>query len=170
MKPLEVTFLLAIAILVGCATSYQKQSFTGGFDETQLDRNIFRVSFKGNAYTSADRAADLCLLRSAELTLSNGYQYFAVVESREGSTQSTYRTPTQSYTNTNVTGSTYGGTFNAMGTSTTTTYGGQTFHFSKPSATNTIIMVNDRAEIQGMTYDARFLYDSLSQKYNVGKK
>ncbi len=167
---LQIALIAVVTILAGCATSYQKQSFSGGFDETQLDKNVFRVTFKGNGYTSADRAADLCLLRSADLTLSNGYHYFAIVESKEGTSQSAVRTPTQSYTNTNITGTTYGGGFNATGSSTTTTYGGQTFLIRKPSASNTIIMLNDRAEVQGMTYDAQFLYDSLSKKYGVESK
>jgi hypothetical protein len=42
---------VCIASLVGCATGYQAQGFTGGFDETQLSPNVYRVTFKGNGYT-----------------------------------------------------------------------------------------------------------------------
>ena len=35
--------------------------------------------FKGNGYTSKDKTFDFALLRSAELTLENGYRYFVVV-------------------------------------------------------------------------------------------
>ena len=55
----------------------------------------------------------------------------------------------------------------AMGTARTTTTGGQTIVVSKPSATNTIVMVNDRSEIPSYTYDAQFLQSSLSSKYGV---
>jgi len=67
MKKLIAIVILAF-ILQGCATSYQKTSFTGGYSETQLDENVFNVSFKGNGYTSRERVADFTLLRSAELT------------------------------------------------------------------------------------------------------
>ena len=167
----SVTWIALFALLLTAAcTSYQPRGLTGGYDETQLDTNVFKVVFKGNGYTSADRAADLCLLRSADLTLSNGYRYFAIVDSSQALSRSTVTTPTQSYTNTTISGNVYGGNFNAVGSSNTTTYGGQTITISKPSATNTIIMVNDRSEIQGMTYDVQFVYNSLSRKYDLGKK
>ena len=60
--------VLAIAlVLSACATTYQSESFSGGFSETQLDKNVFRVSFQGNGYTRAERAEEMALLRSAEL-------------------------------------------------------------------------------------------------------
>ena len=46
---------------------------SGGFTESQLDTNVFRVTFKGNGYTSPDRAEDMALLRSAELALQHGF-------------------------------------------------------------------------------------------------
>ena len=55
-----------------------------------------------------------------------------------------------------------------MGTSRTTTYSGQTIVVSKPSATNTIVMVSDRSEMPGVyVYDAQFLQSSLGSKYGV---
>ena len=159
----------SVAVLAGCATAYQKQGFTGGFDETQLQPNIYRVTFKGNGYTSAERAADYALLRSAELTLQNGYSYFAIVEARDGSTQGSVTLPTQSYTTGSATAYGSGNTVNAYGQSSTTTYGGQTIHFTKPSSSNTILMLKSKDEIQGMVYDAKFLYGSLVAKYGVGK-
>ena len=66
--------ILSAFLLSGCATAYQPKGFTGGFSETQLDESVFQVSFRGNAYTSSERAADFTLLRSAELTIENGYR------------------------------------------------------------------------------------------------
>ncbi len=54
----HITLAIFAVILAGFATAYQRQSFTGGFSETQLGENIFQVSFKGNAYTSRERASD----------------------------------------------------------------------------------------------------------------
>jgi hypothetical protein len=170
-------FLIALtgaAIISGCATAYQQQSFSGGFDETQLDRNVFGVSFKGNGFTAPERATDLALLRCAELTLANGYRYFAVIDAQQRTKQSAFTTPTQSYTTGTASGTAYrsGNAVygSATGSSQTTTYGGDTIVISKPSATNTIVLLKERNEIKGVTYDAQFLYSSLSQKYGVGKK
>src|SRR5882724_2256033 len=77
-----VPLLTLILSLAGCATTYQPQSFSGGFSETQLDKNVFRVSFKGNGYTQAERAEEMALLRSAELTLKNGFKYFVIIDGR----------------------------------------------------------------------------------------
>ena len=46
----------------------------------KLQDNIFRVTFRGNAYSSMERTGDFALLRSAEITIENGYKYFVVLE------------------------------------------------------------------------------------------
>jgi len=160
--------LLCIAV-AGCATQYQPNGITGGFDETQLGPKVYRVTFKGNGYTSPERAADLALLRCADLTLQSGYSYFAIVDAQTWNKVSSFTTPTQSYTTGLATAYGYGNTATAYGQSTTTTYCGQTFTFNKPSATNTIVMVKNQNEIAGMTYAARFLADSLGKKYQVNR-
>jgi hypothetical protein len=69
--------LYAVALLTGCATTYKpQQGFSAGYSDTRLDINVFRVAFRSNAYTSAERAEDLALLRSAEITLQNGFTHF----------------------------------------------------------------------------------------------
>jgi len=77
MKKLLVV-LLCLG-LVGCATGYQKQSgwfSKGGYKETKIQDDVYKVDFSGNAYTSKSRTQDLCLLRCAELALENDYKYF----------------------------------------------------------------------------------------------
>src|SRR5216684_2626971 len=129
MRPIILT---GLAIVLGaCATSYKPQGLSGGFSETQLDRNVFRVSFRGNGYTRPERAEDFALLRSAELALRNGFTHFIIVDGRSSSEYGAYTTPTQSYTTGGATS--YGNT--AYGSATTTTYGGQSFLIRKPSAT-----------------------------------
>jgi len=78
MKRILATLLLLG--LVGCATGYQPKSFTGGYTDMKLQDNIYRVTFKGNGYSSMERAGDFALLRSAEVTIQNGYKYFIVLE------------------------------------------------------------------------------------------
>lgn len=159
----SLLILVLPIILSACATTYQPQGLSGGFSETQLDTNVFKVSFRGNGYTHAERAEDLALLRSAELTLKNGFTHFAVIDSQSREKHGTYTPPTQSYTTANATA--YGNS--AYGTAQTTTYGGQTFHISKPSTTNTIMCFKEKPDIQGLVYDAQFLCNSLGSKYKV---
>ena len=72
MKTTNLIPALSLAlVLSGCATAYQSNSLTGGYTDTQLAPDVFRVSFSGNAFTSNDRVQDFALLRAAELTLAN---------------------------------------------------------------------------------------------------
>jgi len=80
---MRILTFIAIALggllLTACATGYQSSGFTGGFKDTQLAPDVFRVSFSGNGFTSSDRVQDFALLRAAELTLANDARYFAVI-------------------------------------------------------------------------------------------
>ena len=92
--------VLAIGVFIGgCATSYQKDGFTGGFSETQMSENVWRVHFKGDGFTSMEKATDFCLLRSAELTVENGYKYFSLMEENSSNKQKTFTSTPQALTN-----------------------------------------------------------------------
>ena len=76
--------LLAVALLLpGCAANYERSSGTVGYQEVQLDANVFRVTFTGNDFTGPRKVSDFALLRSAELALEHGYRYFVVVDTVE---------------------------------------------------------------------------------------
>lgn len=156
------SFTLAI-MLFGCATSYQKKDFSGGFDEIQLAENVWKVHFSGNGYTSRNLAEEMTLLRSADLTMQNGFNFFVLAESNSSADYSTFTTPTTSTT----TGNTYVNDVSAYGIANTTTSGGQTFLVSKPSTTNTIVMFKNKPHINGVIYDAQFLCRSLGAKLSV---
>lgn len=158
-------FLFAF-VITGCASPYQPEGFGGGFSETQLDTNVFRISFRGNGLTSTDRAEELALLRSAETTLNNGFTHFALVSNQTHETTGSFSTPTQSYTTANVTA--YNNS--AVGMAQTTTYGGQTFVYAKPRTTNTIVCFKGKPNIQGLVYDAGFICNSIGQNYGVSCK
>lgn len=164
MRALSI-LALAVVMLSGCATTYQPQSFSGGYSETQIGENIFQVSFRGNGYTSRERASDFSLVRSAEVVLENGFRYFVIVESEKGSKVGAYTTPTTSHT----TGSAYGSGNYAYGSATTTTSGGQTYFISRPRATNTILCFKEKPEINGLVFDAEFVAKSIKQKYGLNK-
>jgi hypothetical protein len=160
---MRVVLLLVGLALGGCATTYQPQGFSGGFTETQLDTNVFRISFKGNGFTNVDRAEELALLRCAEVVLQHGFTHFVITDGRTRMNQSSFTTPVQATTTGTV--STFGNT--AHGSATTTMTGGQTVVTNKPSSTNTIVAFKGRPDTGGMVYDAQFLYDSLSKKYDI---
>lgn len=87
--------LVGISLLAGCATPYQSDGMfrDGGFSETQLSPNVWRVSFAGNEFSQPERAVDLALLRSADLAMQNGFTHFALADARESSRTSAFTTP-----------------------------------------------------------------------------
>lgn len=155
--------LVASACVAACATAYQPQGLSGGFTETQIDRNVFRISFNGNGYTSVERAEEMALLRSAEIALKNGFTHFVIADARSRTSYSSFTTPTQ--TTTTGTLGTYGNT--AYLNARTQTTGGQKLTAAKPSTTNTIVCFNGKPEIGVFVYDAQFLFSSLAQKYGA---
>lgn len=157
--PLTLGFAL---LLSGCATPYQVNSFTGGFADTQLASDVFRVTFRGNAYTSQERAQDFALLHAAEITTLHGFTYFAVLNAEHSSTPFTVSTPGQSYTS---------GTAQFSGNTATyagyTTYTpGQAFTLFKPQ-TGILIRGFQTKPTEVFTFDAAFLAASLVQKYHL---
>ena len=153
-----VTIFVGLFFLISCSTQYKSTGWKGGFSETQLDENMYKVYFSGNGYTASQSAADMCLLRCAELCLEGGYNYFIIIDEKQKTTNSSYTTPTQTHTTARV--SSYSNTVRANSYTT----GGQTYNFSKPSNTNTILLLKEKPS-EGISYSAKFLYDSLGKKY-----
>ena len=71
---------LAVAACTPRPTPYQPLGESGGFEETRLQENVFRVSFKANRYTSETVVLDYLFLRSAELTRQEGYSHFVIAQ------------------------------------------------------------------------------------------
>ena len=168
-----IATLVVILSLYGCATGYKPVGAMGGFSSTQLDENVFTVSFKGNGYTGREKANDFALLRSAEITLEHGFKYFIIVDAQQYSKNSSYTTPTTATTNVNS--NTYGNVYgsgnsaiynaNTYSTATTTVSGGQTYVSSKPRTSNTIICLSEKPE--DFSYDAEFIAKSLKEKHGI---
>lgn len=162
MKSITLLIGLAVVFLQSCSTSYQPRGFTGGFTETQLAPDIARVSFIGNGYTSRDRAQDFALLRAAELALQAGYSYFAVINERNDTTESSFTTAGYSYTS----GTAYqiGGGVNYSGT--TTYVPGRTVQITSPESGLLVKFL--KKQPQGlMTFDAAYIAKSLREKYKI---
>ncbi len=159
----KLLMLVLLTLLTSCATAYQKTGISGGFSETQLGENVWKVTFRGNGYTREERASDLALLRCADLTLKNGFSYFALADTKASNETSAYKTPTYSYTTGTV--NTYGNSANVY--ANTNTSGGQLMFINKPAATNIVVMVKQKNEIQGFSFDAAFICNSLGEKYQA---
>ncbi|SMO35307.1 hypothetical protein SAMN06265219_101206 [Gracilimonas mengyeensis] len=86
-KKISTASVLSVSIisflLVSCGTPYQALDFWGhGFSERKLSEQSYLVSFSGNESTSAIEVQNLLLRRCAELTLSEGYNYFLILDEK----------------------------------------------------------------------------------------
>ena len=77
--------LLSLAIAAcSTATPYQPdiagQRVSGGYSETKLGEDRYRVNFEGNSLTSRDRVEGYLLYRAAELTVRDGYEWFLILD------------------------------------------------------------------------------------------
>jgi hypothetical protein len=154
--------VLPFLLLSSCATSYQSTGFAGGYTDTQLAPDAFRIGFQGNGFTSSDRAQDFALLRAADVTLSHGFRYFGIVNEANSGTMSSITVPGQSYTSASVTG--YGNS--AYGTAVTTFVPPTSIPIFKPKSGLLIRCFADRPE-GAYVFDARFLSNSIRTKYRI---
>lgn len=166
MRKLAVV-IISLA-LTGCATGYKPDGPLGGYSETQLDTNSFKVDYHGNAYTSRERAQDYVLLRSAEVTLENGFSHFVIADSRQEEEISTYNEPVTTSTRqkTKVKGNTM------RVRSETFTSGGGVKVQRHPRMSNTIVCFKGRptktAQFDGaLVHDARMISTALRKEHEI---
>ena len=133
--------ILFIGLLSAC-TPYQQNSFLGGYDELMLDENVYRVTFRGNKYTSMERATDFTLLRCAELTLENGMNYFVLLDSQAREKSSLNYNP---------------GSLNVAPSYSVA---------SKPRTSNTIVILKDKPS-DVFAYNASQIAKSVKTKYDI---
>jgi hypothetical protein len=87
MKKIAAGFM-TLLILGGCArpVAYRPYDagyiYSGGYSDTKIQEGIYRISFEGNSFTTSSRAADLAILRSAEVALRDGYRYFTISDNK----------------------------------------------------------------------------------------
>lgn len=171
MKKLIWSVVLGV-FLSGCATTYHKQTWTDGYSDMKLQDDVFKVSFKGNAYCGKGRTENFAMLRCAEVALNNGYNYFVIVEGGTDLQTGSYTTPVtaQTYGTATGTGYSYGNYTNYSGTYSGATHysGGQTYTFRKPTASYTIKCFKEKPEnIPAMVYDARQIEKNISEQYRI---
>ena len=69
---------LLAACAAGMPTPYQPLQPDGGFNEQKIENNRYRITFVGNTLTPREDVENYLLFRIAELTLSQGYDYFVL--------------------------------------------------------------------------------------------
>lgn len=87
---------LLLNACVSAPTPYQPQHEGQGYSEQRIEDNRYRVSFAGNTLTPRDEVENYMLLRAAELTLSNGYDYF-ILSGKDTETHTEYFESITSY-------------------------------------------------------------------------
>lgn len=161
MRAIVAAAAAVLFVLTGCLphlapTPYQPMGRSGGFEETKLSPNSWRVNFAGNAATGTARAEDFVLLRSAEIALQNGFRYFVIADQASRSEISTFTTggTTQTYPNT-------------YGTPTTYRAPVQVHDVNKPVTETVIVCFNEKPDTDLTVYDAEFLKKSIGAKYGL---
>jgi hypothetical protein len=90
---------LSLTALAGCetATPYQPlaqgTAQSGGFTDTKVDGNHWRVTFQGNSLTARGTVENYLLYRAAELTLAQGYDWFETTDRATDKHTETYIDP-----------------------------------------------------------------------------
>jgi len=155
-----VVYLVLLLSLSSCMeTSYRPTgSVWTGFSEVQLAPNKFRVNFNGNITDDKNRIRDFTLLRSAEVTIENGFKYFSIIGEKDLTENVEVSTPMHSYSS----GSIYGSSFN----SNTSYYGGGSNSYRLPVFNNTIVCYTHKPKGVDV-YDAAFLVKSLKEAYDI---
>ena len=78
----KIMLVLAVLIMAGCASQpdYRQADKSGfGYNESKLSDTQYRVHFKAKG-TDKGKAMDYAMLRAAELTLLEGYDWFVVTD------------------------------------------------------------------------------------------
>ena len=96
-KSVAILASIALAGLVAActtATPYQPniagQKVSGGYSELRVEDNRYRVTFAGNSLTSRQTVEGYLLYRAAELTVEQGFDWFAIVDRNTDVDRRTY--------------------------------------------------------------------------------
>lgn len=132
MKFIRSKIIMVVILLfsTGCATGYHRQGWTGGYNESQLQEDTFRVSFKGNAFVDKETVQDYLLLRCAEITIDHGFDYFVILGEENSTAVSNHTTPTH----VSAQSTSHGNANYSQTKGNATITGGDTQYLSKPKS------------------------------------
>jgi hypothetical protein len=151
---LLLTHTFFVAALISCSTAYQPDGFTGGFEELQLDENVYEITFSGNGYTSEKRVSDFVLLRAAEISLQEGYPYFRIIDRRNWSKVTTGKGKARTTCS------------NVFGQQQCNTSYSAPERTEKPRSTRTVELLQYKPP-SGRAYSAKFVYKSITENYDL---
>ena len=162
---IKLKFILLFTLLtfISCSTPYKSHGLAGGYQETQLGKNVWKILFRGNGYTSAFKTEEFALLRSAELTKKNGFNFFITTDSDTKLDKFEFKTSPSAIT-------TFNGNVNngvVSGTGYTTVFEGTTTTVNRASTSFTVIMFETMPKYDGVIYDATFICSNLGAKHKV---
>lgn len=167
-KRLSLPLIAAAGLALSACASlapYGAQMGPGGqgYAEQRIETNRFRVTYNGVG--AAGPVADRALLRAAQLTTANGYDWFEITQSwTDGRLDSAggFRPSVGVGFGSSSYGGRYGG-YRSSGVGV-----GVGLNFSGPSPTSTtleVIMGNGQRPDRPNAYDARGVQDSLAGRY-----
>lgn len=159
----KLILICGLSILSGCATSYKQETLTGGFSETELSPNYFRIAFKGNGFTSSEKVSDYALLRASELMIQRNCKNFQILSNNQR-IKSEYLVSPQTST-TNASAYMYGNYIN--GRATTTTHGGNIQAVERATTNLDVQCVNAEANPILGIFDSQFINNALKTKYRI---
>lgn len=169
--------VLSTALLAACATEtpYKPAESRGeyGYTETPLGDNRYRITFIGNSSTESETVQDYALLRAAELTLAQGYDWFETADRNEDKKVrnttvdsgfgATYQQSQTYYRNCDLLGNcdtvVTGGTFVSPGSGVTTTSSRTSYSYSLE-----VLMRKNPMPDNARSYDARRLASALRSR------
>ena len=139
----SLLIFLLLLLLAGCAKPLQPDNYVERISPTWLDASRFIVAYPGKS--ADEKIVDLTLLRSAEIALQNGFNYFIVVNADDSIATSSD----------SLTGA----------AAESTEHNGIRYYHSGPASSNTII--GFKRKPQGFAYVALFVKASLRAKYGL---
>ena len=161
--------MVAVLTLSGCASVPSKpRTFDqlGQFATVPLNAQTYRVSFQGNRDMSFGTAEEITLVKSAQVTLLNGFQFFKVMNDPSNRTPQPPRQavvyPAPSFYPYGYPGyGHYGGFYPPMYNMP------QIVTIDPVQVSYTIACFKDKKSAPSDAFDARLILQSLGQKYGV---
>ncbi|OTG64260.1 CC0125/CC1285 family lipoprotein [Acinetobacter silvestris] len=161
--------MVAVFTISGCATTLSKpRTFDqlGQFATYPLNAQTYRISFKGNSNMSFGTAEEITLVKAAQTTLLNGFQFFKVMNDPSNRTQLpprqavVYPTPNfypYGYNAYRRPGAFYPPFYDMP----------QVVTIDPVQVAYTIACFKDKKSAPNDAFDARLILQSLGQKYGV---
>ena len=147
-----IPLVLLLLLLGACAKPLQPDNYPEQISSTRLDTNSFQVAYPGSSSGADEKTVDLTLLRSAEVALDNGFNYFIIVNNSE-SDNAAVKVGDQDENDLENT------------SYEPTLYRGKRYLHSDPGGDNTIVCFKEKPE--GFAYVALFVRATLRSKYQL---